>query len=133
MKFELNLDVLAERIKQVRLELGIAQKEVAKAIDVYAVTVYRLESGKGASLDSLLKYINFLGTQGVYVPELFEVSFSIDRALRREKDSLGGEKKSVNLFARQISDILELQKEKSVKQYDELISLANKLSAMHSS
>ena len=51
---------LGEQVKSLRLRLNLSQDELAKRAGIGIVTVSRLESGKGTSLNSLIKALQVL-------------------------------------------------------------------------
>lgn len=51
---------IGARVRQARLNMNMSQKELASRADISVPTVTRLESGKGSSLETLIKSLRVL-------------------------------------------------------------------------
>lgn len=130
--FEINLEVIGARLKQTREQLRISQKNIAEEIGVLVVTVNRLENAKGASVEVLFTYLNYLKSKGCDISELFEEYFDINRVMNRRDVNENDENSStLNNFSEQIKNILKIQRDKSFGDYDKLIELVDKLQDLH--
>jgi transcriptional regulator with XRE-family HTH domain len=59
---EITLNLLGERLKEMRKDLGMLQEDVAKHLEVNQNAVSRIEKGTGGSISILLKLINYYST-----------------------------------------------------------------------
>ncbi len=53
-EFIINLKIIGERLKEIRKHLKLTQKQIAGALDVFNVTIHRIECGTGGSVDVFL-------------------------------------------------------------------------------
>ncbi len=56
---EITLNLIGERLKEMRKALGMLQEDVAKHLDVNQNAISRIEKGTGGSVSILLKLINY--------------------------------------------------------------------------
>lgn len=56
---EITLNLLGERLKEMRKDLGMLQEDVAKHLEVNQNAVSRIENGTGGGINVLLKLLNF--------------------------------------------------------------------------
>lgn len=56
---KLTLDTLGERLRKVRIDLGLSQTQLAEQLNVGQMEVSRLETGKGGGINFLLSVICF--------------------------------------------------------------------------
>ncbi|GAH36044.1 unnamed protein product, partial [marine sediment metagenome] len=56
---EITLNLVGERLKEMRKALGMLQEDVAKHLEVNQNAISRIEKGTGGSVSILLKLINY--------------------------------------------------------------------------
>lgn len=52
--------IIGERIKKLRLDYNISQKDLAKKVGISRVSISKIESGKGVNLSSLIEIMRGL-------------------------------------------------------------------------
>ena len=76
---------IGERVRSSRLRANMSQSELAGRAGLTTATVSRLESGKGSSLETLIKALQVLGEEGWFEQLAPEVGFSPIQALHMGK------------------------------------------------
>lgn len=55
----ISLDILGERLRSMRKQLGVRQEDIAQDLGVHQNVISRLEGGKGGSIENLLLLTNY--------------------------------------------------------------------------
>ena len=85
------LNVLANRIKTVRIEQKLSQEELSRHSGVSVHTISNIEKGQNYSVDnliSILRSLNLLQNLTLLVPDLAPNPYDIAKPLTKEKECI---------------------------------------------
>lgn len=108
---ELTLGVLGERLKDVRIFLGLTQSEVAEKLGESQISVTRLEKGTDLGSAKLLKFLDFY-SKVVSIAVIFNDFY--DRSELRLKNDYKG-----NFEETQLKLVIESHKNRMKEQIDD--------------
>lgn len=88
MEETITLEVLGQRLMQIRETLGLTQKELADKFNKTQNTISLIENGKSASINTLLPLLTYY-SQYIYLNYLFSKNFRIIKMDSLQKNNMG--------------------------------------------